>query len=173
MGKGESSVSDSQRAKRWVSARPALWLVVFVLSPLLLLIVLAYGISVVLLHLALWLTWGPLGRRVLFVYSNSPVWQDYVEQNLLPRLPENAIVLNWSERRNWNRWTLSYLAFCFFGGSREFNPLAIVIQPLRRTRCFRFWRAFRDFKHGNLNALAKVESEFFEQVRRIAQRRAI
>jgi len=173
MGKDAFSVSNSQRAGRRLSARPALWLVVFVLSPLLLLILLAYGISVVLLHLALWLTWGPLGRRVLFVYSNSPVWQGYIEQNLLPRLPENAIVLNWSERRNWNRWTLSYLAFCFFGGSREFNPLAIVIQPLRRARCFRFWKAFRDFKHGNLHALAKVESEFFEQVRRVAQRRAI
>jgi hypothetical protein len=173
MGKDQRSVSNSQRTGRWVSARPALWLVVFVLSPLLLLFLLTYGISVLLLHLALWLIWGPLGRRVLFVYSNSPVWQEYIEQNVLPRLPETAVVLNWSERRNWNRWTLSYLAFCFFGGSREFNPLAVVIQPLRRAKCFRFWKAFRDFKHGNLQALAKVESEFFEHVKRIAPRRAI
>jgi hypothetical protein len=170
-------VSNRQRTGRRVGALLALWLVVLVSSPLLLLVfllvLLAYGTSVLLLHMALWLVWGPLGRRVLFVYSNSPVWQDYIEQNMLPRLPETAVVLNWSERRKWNRWTLGYLAFCFFGGGREFNPLAIVVQPLRRAKCFRFWKAFRDFKHGNLQALAKVEGEFFEHVHRVTPRRAI
>ena len=68
----------------------------FVLSPLVFLVLLAYVISALLLHMALWLVWGTLGRRVLFVYSNSPVWQEYIEQNVLPRLPETAVVLNWS-----------------------------------------------------------------------------
>jgi len=55
-------VSDNQRTGSRAIRRPALWLIVFVLSPLLLLILLAYGISALLLHMALWLVWGPLGR---------------------------------------------------------------------------------------------------------------
>jgi hypothetical protein len=101
------------------------------------------------------------------------VWQEYIEQNMLPRLPDNAVVLNWSERRKWNHLTLGYLAFRFFGGSREFNPLAVVVQPLRWTKCFRFWRPFRDFKTGKPESLAKIKSEFFECLGRLASRRAI
>jgi hypothetical protein len=98
------------------------------------------------------------------VYSNSPVWQQYIEHNVLPRLPDTAVILNWSERRNWNRLTLGYIAFRFFGGSREFNPLAVVIRPFRWAKCFRFWRPFRDLKHGKPESLARMEREFFEQL---------
>jgi hypothetical protein len=73
---------------------------------------------------------GSSGKRVLFVYSNSPVWQSYIENNILPRLPHGSVVLNWSERRRWRWWSLSAAAFHFFGGSREFNPLAVVVRPL-------------------------------------------
>jgi hypothetical protein len=125
-----------------------------------------YGILALLLHIALWLTWGPLGRNVLFVYSNSPIWQEYVEQNILPQLPATAVVFNWSERRNWSRLTLAYLAFRFFGGSREFNPMAVVIRPLRRVRCFRFWKPFRDLKHGKPEALRRMERDFFDHLGR-------
>ena len=48
-----------------------------------------------------------------------------------------------------------------FGGWREFNPLAVVFRPFRRTRTFRFWQPFRDFKHGHPEALHRMESEFF------------
>jgi hypothetical protein len=142
--------------------RPSLWLRILVLIPLLLLFFASYGLSRLLLHLALWLVWGPLGKTVLFVYSNSPTWQEHIEQNVLPRLPKRAVVLNWSERRLWSRLTLAYLVFRFLGGRREFNPLAVVVRPFRWARCFRFWQPFRDFKHGRPELLMKVEREFFE-----------
>lgn len=166
-------MSDDQQIGNRDIKRPTVWLIVFVLSPLLLVILFLYGAAALLLHMALWLVWGPLGRRVLFVYSNSPVWQEYLEQNVLPRLPDTALILNWSERRNWKRWTLGHLAFTFFGGSREFNPVAVVVRPFRWAKCFRFWKAFRDFKHGKPEALAKVENDFFEYLNRAAPRRAI
>jgi hypothetical protein len=154
-----------------LKARLQLWcgrifvaLVVVVCSPLLLLLlplVLAYGLYALLLHILLWLLWSPAGKRVLFVYSNSPVWQSYIETNILPRLPHGSVVLNWSERRRWRWWSLSAAVFHFFGGSREFNPLAVVVRPLRWGRTFRFWRAFRDAKHGNQEALRTIEAEFF------------
>ena len=69
---------DQQIGNRDIK-RTTVWLIVFVLSPLLLVILFLYGAAALLLHMALWLVWGPLGRRVLFVYSNSPVWQEYLE----------------------------------------------------------------------------------------------
>jgi hypothetical protein len=154
-------VSISRHVAQQAVTRPALWLIIIVLIPFLLLFLIVHGIFILLVHVALWFVWGPLGKRVLFVYSNSPVWQQYIEENILPRLPHRAVILNWSERRNWNRLTLSYLAFRFFGRDREFNPLAVVVRPFRWARCFRFWQPFRDFKHGNPESLMKMESEFF------------
>ena len=160
-------MSESQQTGGRAIKRPALRLIVFVLlAPLLRMVLAVYGILALLLHIALWLTWGPLGRNVLFVYSNSPIWQEYVEQNILPQLPATAVVFNWSERRNWSRLTLGYLAFRFFAGSREFNPMAVVIRPLRRARCFRFWKPFRDLKHGKPEALRKMERDFFDHLGR-------
>ena len=84
---------------------------VLAMMPLVLLAIIACAITALLLHLALWLAWAPFGRRVLFVYSDSPVWRPYIEENLLPRLPRRSVILNWSDRRHWNRWTLAYWAF--------------------------------------------------------------
>ena len=148
------------RLEHW-SRRVLLALVVVACSPLLALLVLAYGLYGLSLHVLVWLLWIPAGKRVLFVYSNSPLWQSYIEDSILPRLPHASVVLNWSERRHWRWWALSTAVFHFFGGSREFNPLAVVVRPLRWGRTFRFWRAFRDTRHGDREALRILEAEFF------------
>ena len=153
MGQGE-------RRRGWGS-RIRLTLVVLVCIPLVPPLLLAYGLYALLLHVLLWIVWGLAGKRVLFVYSNSPVWQSYIEGEILPRLPHGSVVLNWSERRSWRRWSLAAAVFHCFGGRREFNPLAIVVRPLRWVRVFRFWRAFRDAKHGNRHALHQMETQFF------------
>lgn len=151
-----------KRAFRSGAAAILLALVVIVCIPLLVPLVLAYGLYALVLHILLWLFWSPAGKRVLLVYSNSPVWQSHIEDNILPRLPRGSVVvLNWSERRRWRWWWLSAALFRYFGGSREFNPLAVVVQPLRWGRTFRFWRAFRDAKHGNQVPLRTIETQFF------------
>ena len=119
-----------------------------------------FALSTVCLHVAIWTWWGLRGRNVLFVYSESPIWQDYISEHILPFLGERAIVLNWSERKRW-RISLGRLAFYHFGGYRQFNPLAVLFRPLRRTRTFRFWEAFKEFKHGHPEALHRLEHEFF------------
>jgi hypothetical protein len=116
------------------------------------------------IHLAVLLWWVPKGRRVIFVYSNSPNWQEYVEANILPRLPKTATVLNWSERSVWPFWSVAVWTFNLYGGSREFNPLGIVIRPFRTPKRFRFWRAFREYKHGKPGSLHAVEREFFDYI---------
>ena len=97
------------------------------------------------------------GRTILFVYSNSPNWQQYVEANLLPRVSNRALVLNWSERRNWSRWEGGF--FDRFAGSREFNPAALVYRPGGGVDVIRFHQAFLDFKHGNDALLRAAEAE--------------
>ncbi len=119
-----------------------------------------FVVSTVCLHIAIWMWWCLRGRDILFVYSDSPIWREYVEQRILPYLAGRAVVLNWSQRKRW-RISLARLAFHHFGGYRQFNPLAVVFRPFRRTRIFRFWQPFRDFKRGNPEALHRMEAEFF------------
>ena len=137
--------------------------------PLLLIWVVAY--------LSWWLGWGAIlrvwfwrahaaqGRHVLFVYSESPNWQEYVEANILPRVRESAVVLNWSERRLWSSvspWEARF--FRRFVGEYEFNPSAVVFCSGGRIRVVRFHQAFLDFKHGRDSALRAAEAELFALV---------
>jgi hypothetical protein len=94
------------------------------------------------------------------VYSNSTTWQAYVEGNWLPQLQSIAVVLNWSERRTWaERHPLEADIFRTWAGDREFNPLAIIIPADGPVRVIRFWRAFRDYKHGKDRTLRAAEEE--------------
>lgn len=117
-------------------------------------------VSTVCLHIAIWPCWCIRGRDILFVYSESPLWHDYIEQNVLPCLGDRVVVLNWSRRTSWP-FSLARFAFRHFGGWRAFNPLSVVFRPFRRTRTFRFLQPFRDFKHGHPEALHQMENEFF------------
>jgi hypothetical protein len=128
---------------------------------------------VVLAFLLIWLTrrlrdayyrrqfgakWAPQGKFVLFVYSNSPNWQAYVEEQLLPRIEPHAVVLNWSERqRLMTEAPLEFRAFRFWAGDREFNPIAIAVPAHGRVQIVRFWQAFRDLKHGKPLTLRTAE----------------
>ena len=123
-----------------------------------------FVVTSISLRIIIWSWWCSRGWDVLFVYSDSPVWHDHIEQHVLPHLGRRAVVLNWSQRKRW-RFSLARLAFHHFGGYRQFNPLGVVFNPFGRTHTFRFWQAFRDFKHGNPEALQKMESEFFGLIR--------
>jgi hypothetical protein len=107
-------------------------------------------------------TFGHQGKDVLLVTSNSPNWQSYIDSEWLPRLNERAVVLNWSEREQWDREPPAAIAaFRTYAGPRDFNPLAIHFDTVGRVRVIRFWRAFRDYKHGKPQALYKAEATLF------------
>ncbi len=146
-------------------------LLLVVLSPLIIVAIASYLLTGLSLHLAIWCCWCSRGRYALFVYSDSPIWQEYIEEHMLPRLGEHAVVLNWSHRKRW-RSTLAVLAFRYFGGHREFNPMAVVFRPFHLTRRFRFYEPFRAFKHGRTEAVTKMERELCDLVDRIAEVRA-
>lgn len=104
--------------------------------------------------------WAPAGKDLLLVYSNSPHWKDYVESRWLPALADRAVVLNWSERAAWARQhRLEAAVFRHWAGDSEFNPIAIVLPRRGAVRVVRFWRAFRDRKHGRGAGLRTAEQE--------------
>src|SRR5437016_10637014 len=130
---------------------------VVLLLPLILLAIVAYLVYRLSILVAVWLLWCTRGKSILFVYSDSPIWKEYVADHFLPRLTNHAVVLNWSERRQWRkRFSLPVMAFRAIGGFREFNPMAVVFRPLRFSKVFRFWKPFKDFKHGNEEPLEKM-----------------
>jgi hypothetical protein len=108
---------------------------------------------------------------VLFVYSNSPTWHDFIEEHILPKLGERAVILNWSHRSRWRR-ALSVLAFRYFGGYRSFNPMPVVFRPFRLARRLRFYEPFLKFKHGKTEAVTKMERELYDLLDTIGGRRA-
>lgn len=130
------------------------------LVPLIVLIAIFHFLLRGYLYLAIWLFWCTRGKYILLTYSRSPHWQSHIEQELLPRLPAGTVVLNWSERKLWSRWSLAASAFHHFLGDREHTPSAIIFQPLQRALIFRFHEAFLEAKHGDSAKLNKLESEF-------------
>lgn len=72
----------------------------------------------------------------------------------------------------WRR-SLAVLAFCYFGGHRTFNPLALVFRPFRLARHFRFYDPFQDFKHGKTDAVTKMEGELYDLLEKITGVRAV
>ena len=157
--------------KASTKATRAVQIAVAVLAAPLMLVV---GAALLVIWLPWWLAWGCIlrvwfwlvhrrhGRCILFVYSESPNWQGHVEQNILPRLAGQAVVLNWSRRKQWNResWWAAR-AFDHWAGSQAFNPIAIIFVGPWRVIPVRFYHAFRDFKHGNERALRRAEAELF------------
>lgn len=134
--------------------------------PALVLWVLFYLASRLCLHLAVWMLWLPRNKRLLFVYSDSPIWQTHIETQILPSIRDQAVILNWSQRKQWSvRHTLAVAVFRHFGGRYEFNPMAVVFRPLQLGRVFRFFQPFKELKHGKPESIARVETEFFHYLR--------
>ncbi len=131
--------------------------IVIVLIPLVAFVVATWLLHGLALNVLVWICWCTRGRHLLLVTSDSPIWHDYIAEIIVPRLPDNIVVLNWSQRRTWHRFSLPVLVFRYFGGTREFNPIVVAFRPFRWARTFRFWQAFKEYKHGNPSALEDVQ----------------
>jgi hypothetical protein len=145
--------------KRSAASKALIALLLIAFSPILIVAILLYFLWGAVLYIAIWLTWKK--QRVLFVYSDSPIWKDYIEKEILPYVRDRAVILNWSERRIWKN-SLAVLAFRFFGGYRNFNPIGIVFHPFRFVKTYRFFEAFKEFKHGNTKKVEALKKELFD-----------
>ncbi len=127
------------------------------------------AIPLVLLHRAvlymmIWMLWIPKGKDTLVIYSDSPIWRDYMTQQILPLVEERAVVLNWSERKRWYKWSFAPHVFRSFAGAYAFNPIVILFRPFRRAAIFRFWDAFRDWKRGYTEPVQRLRNDLLSKL---------
>ena len=148
---------------------PSIVLVVLAL-PFVLLLVLPLALAAAALHflhtmvvyILVWVLWLPRGKDVLLVYSDSPVWHDYMSVAVLPLVQDRAVILNWSRRKKWPKLSLATHAFRIFGSHREYIPIVVVFRPLNRAVVFRLWRAFKDWKHGYREPLENLRQRLLQ-----------
>jgi hypothetical protein len=117
-----------------------------------------YWLHQLVLYALIWVLWLPRGKDVLLVYSDSPIWHDYMTRQVLPLVQERAVILNWSQRSRWPKWSFSVHVFRSLGGREEFNPMVAVFRPFRRAKLFRFWSAFKDWKRGYTEPVERLRS---------------
>ncbi|HSG32385.1 MAG TPA: hypothetical protein VLB82_12675 [Thermodesulfobacteriota bacterium] len=85
----------------------------------------------------------------MFIYSDSPHWKDYIEENILPKLGSRCVTFKWSKRKWINIGDkLDNAIFYNWGGYTDFNPIAIIYIGFFNIKTVRFYKAFRDSKHG-------------------------
>ena len=84
-------------------------------------------------------------------------------RNVIAPLQSRAIVLNWSERKQWRR-TLAVLVVRAFGGSREFNPMVMIFRPFRIAKKYRYWEPFKYWKRENTEPVEALTRELFEDL---------
>jgi hypothetical protein len=117
--------------------------------------------------------WRPHGTRGLFVHSDSPNWRPYLDRYVIPAVKDRMVLLNWSDRKNWNRALSGRLDVMIFRhwafNTREqnyldFNPMAVVFVPWYSPKALRFFYAFKQAKHGNLDDLTELEEELFTRL---------
>jgi hypothetical protein len=150
-------------------------LLIFILSipfiVLLILVVLPFYLirGIYLLNVGLWLRyqfytkWNKNGKFILFIYSESPNWQEYIEKNILPKIDDCTVTLNWSNRNEWRKNNpLEAKIFKHWASDHDYNPIAFIIPRWGRIKIVPFWQAFRDYKHGKDRLLRQKEAELFQ-----------
>ena len=142
---------------------PVVVVLAIVLSPLWLCLWLSWLVKGALLNIKFRVKWVRKGKHILYVYSESPKWQRYIEENIVPKLDGKVVLLNWSKRSEWKKVKpLEAKVLEYWGGESEFNPLAIVFLPRGKVKVIRFHKAFMDFRHGKDALLKSKESELYE-----------
>ena len=154
---------DSSRVK--TIAQISLFVVLLpIIIPLFFIFIIGVMLYQASLYLLIWLLWLPRGKNVLFVSSDSPNWKEYMSGQVLPLVASRAVILNWSERKNWPRRSLATHFFRTHAGDREFNPMVVAFRPMRRAAFFRFYGPLKDWKHGNSEPVEWLRQELADYV---------
>jgi hypothetical protein len=49
-----------------------------------------------------------------------------------------------------------------FSSGRDFNPAVMVLRPFRGAKLFRFFSAFKEWKHGKTEKVEQLRSELMQ-----------
>ena len=124
--------------------------------------------------------WLPQGKITLFVYSDEPKWKKYVESEIIPKIHNCTVILDWSKRRQWvHEDDLATKLFRNFNwgqgwlwnrenkrriGGRALNHMAIVFKPWFKAKVFSFWKTWKDAEFGKNEAFDRMIREFLKLV---------
>lgn len=122
--------------------------------------------------------WLPKHKFILFVYSDNEFWKKYAEENIIPKIASNAVILNWSHRKDWiNSNTLEANLFRNFQwgrkriwqqnirmGGQDYNHLAIIFKPWSKPKIINFWNGFKDYEFGKEEKLKAAERELYSYI---------
>jgi hypothetical protein len=107
-------------------------------------------------------TWGPQGKRGVFVYSDSRRWKEYIEAAIAPRVADLMVIVNLSQPADWTGTPpIELKLYRFVRGESESHPMAIVIPRGGHVEVIRFFDAFRDSNHGDPTLLNQQEAKLF------------
>jgi hypothetical protein len=106
--------------------------------------------------------WVQKGIRCLIVHSHSPIWEEHIHTQWLPRFGPVARQLNWSERASWpgSLEVSVFRRFCL--AQRNFNPAVLVFRGYRAPLVFRFFYAFHEARNGRPQYLQELEAHLFD-----------
>ena len=154
---------NNSRVKRFVQAALIIFLLPLII-PLAAIGIVLFSANRLVLNALVRLWWLPRGRDVLLVFSDSPIWHEYMTSQILPLVQSRAEILNWSERNRWTRWSLATRVFYSYSGNRNFNPMVILFPPLGKARLFRFLPVFNEWKHGNPEPLERMRDALISEL---------
>ena len=117
--------------------------------PLALVAIILFLLYRITLYLLVWALWLPRGKDILFVYSDSPISHEYMATEVLPLVQERAVVLNWSERTTWHKWSLGVAVFRHFGGDREYSPSRCVVSSSPSSESISLLASFQRLEAGS------------------------
>jgi hypothetical protein len=117
-----------------------------------------------------WVRHGRKGKVILFVYSDSSNWKDYVETKILPSLGGCSVILNWSKRREWeSSMRFEERLFNQWAGSGEFAPTAILFPLMGKVRVFRLFQPSNNPKHGKDKVSKEAEQSLLATVKQFGR----
>ena len=111
-------------------------------------------------------SWFPKGKNVLFVYSNRKIWKDYFETNLIPKIQNKSIIINWSNRHQngWDKNSLEAKALNAFRPSYNFYPLVIVFDTQKAVKVFPLYDSFLKKIKSNSKEYQDIESQILKLI---------
>ena len=133
-----------------------------IILPLAIVGLVLHFLNKVVVYLLVWVWWLPKGKDALYVSSDSPIWKEYMETEVFTLVTERAIVLSWTARSKWPKWSFAVRVFRTFGRGRDFNPMVILFRPLHRASIFRFLPAFQERKHGDNASIEELRRDLMQ-----------
>lgn len=159
----------------WLSSIPvlvAIGIIFIIFSPIILVVSLIRFIIEIPLRFEFGKMAKSQGKFIIFIYSNNPLWQSHIEEEILPKIKDHAVVLNWSERGHWDKSLWVAKAFKRWGGKEDYNPMALVYNNLFSIKDFRFYQAFKSRKHGKYHSIENIEERFIKFIEKKTKKKA-